>query len=246
MAYGIFARYYDALTTNIEYRARAVYFDNLIQKYSTGKKLLLDLACGTGSLSFEMAKLGYDVIGVDSSADMLSVAMSKNDGSSRAMFLNQPMQNLNLYGTVDAAICALDSLNHVAPAELKQVFERLRLFVSLGGVFVFDVNTKYKHQKILANNCFVYENDDIYCVWQNYLREDSSVEIILDFFENRSDNTYIRHRERFCEYIHEDSHLREALSAAGFEVHAVYDADTENPLRESSDRVVYVAVRMQD
>jgi len=241
MAYGIFARHYDALTTNVKYSSRAMYFDGLIQKYSPGRGLLLDLACGTGSLSVEMAKLGYEVIGVDASADMLSVAMSKNDTPSRVMFLNQPMQKLNLYGTVDAVVCALDSLNHLAPKELKQVFERLRLFVAPGGVFVFDVNTKYKHQKILADNCFVYENNDVYCVWQNNLREDSSIEIILDFFENCSDGTYKRHREEFCEYIHEDSHLRKTLTAAGFEVQAVFDADTENPPAENSERVVYIA-----
>ena len=243
MAYGVFARHYDALTANVNYNLRAVYFDSLIQKYLSGAKLLLDLACGTGSLSFEMARLGYEVIGVDASADMLSVAMHKNDDSARVIFLNQTMQGLDLYGTVDAVVCALDSINHLTPDELSKALERLRLFVAPRGIFVFDVNTEYKHREVLADNCFVYEHDEVYCVWQNHLREGCSVEITLDFFECCDNGAYERHREQFCEYIHEDARLREMLECAGFMVLDVFEADTKNPPGPKSERVVYVAVR---
>jgi len=244
MAYGVFARYYDALTANVQYKSRAVYFDGLIKKHIPDAKLLLDLACGTGSLSFEMSSLGYDIIGVDASPDMLSVAAQKNVCEPRVLFLNQAMQDLELYGTVDAAICALDSLNHLTPDELSKTLERLRLFIAPGGVFIFDVNTEYKHREVLAGSCFVYELDDLYCIWQSGLLKDASIEITLDFFERSHDGSYIRHREQFCEYLHEDARLRESLTYAGFKILDVFEADTQNPPGPKSERIVYVAIRL--
>ena len=105
MAYHCFAAYYDRLTWDVDYPGRAQYFQALLQKYHRGKvELLLDLACGTGSLSLELARLGYDVIAVDGSEDMLSQAMEKNDGSYPILFLCQQMEDLDLYGTIDAAV----------------------------------------------------------------------------------------------------------------------------------------------
>jgi len=240
MAYGIFARYYDALTQNVQYKSRAVYFNEIIQKYKPGKGILLDLACGTGSLSFEMAKLGYEVIGVDASADMLSIAMQKNTKEPRIMFLNQTMQGLDLYGTVDAAVCALDSINHLTADMLAKALDRLRPFLIPNGIFIFDVNTQYKHREVLADNCFVHEHDDVYCVWQNHLQKDDSVKITLDFFESDDSGSYTRHREELTEYLHEDEKLREMLKSAGFKVLAVLEADTQSTPGEKSERVVYV------
>ena len=242
-AYGAFARHYDALTKNVGYKARAAYFDGIIRDYAPGAKLLLDLACGTGSLSFEMAALGYEVIGVDSSPDMLSIAAQKNTGERPLMFLCQKMQRLDLYGTVDAAVCALDSINHLTEQQLSETLGRLGLFVAPGGVFVFDANTRCKHRKVLGANCFVYEHDDVYCVWQNNLLADDAVAITLDFFEGSGAGPYKRIREQFREYIHEVKTLRGMLDDSGFELLKTFEADTKNPPTDNSERVVYVARR---
>jgi hypothetical protein len=127
--------------------------------------------------------------------------------------------------------------------ELSQALGRLSLFVAPGGIFVFDVNTAYKHRRILASNCFVYERSGIYCVWQNALQNDDSVEITLDFFEHCGNNSYKRHREQFYEYIHEDGALRAMLDDAGFDVLDIFEADTDMPPTAESDRLIYVAKR---
>jgi 2-polyprenyl-3-methyl-5-hydroxy-6-metoxy-1,4-benzoquinol methylase len=138
--YAEFAAYYDQLTANVDYRRRASYFHNLIKTYQSPKSsgnLLLDLACGTGSLSVELSRLGYDVIGVDASPEMLSQAMAKNSGQDRQiLYLCQEMPQLDLYGTIDVAVCALDSLNHLTELrDLRRTIERVSLFLNPEGCF---------------------------------------------------------------------------------------------------------------
>lgn len=167
MSYNTFAGFYDELTDDISYPRRAAYFDRVIQKFHPGASILLDLACGTGSLSIELARLGYDVVGTDASQQMLSEAMLKKEialygenfereepsdpGIAKLLFLCQPMQELDMYGTLDAAVCALDSLNHVTdPQVVQRIFDRVSLFLNPGAVFVFDVNSVYKHRRCWA------------------------------------------------------------------------------------------------
>lgn len=244
MAYQTFAAYYDRLMGDeVDYRARARYFDALIRRYADTpeQKLLLDLACGTGSLSVELCALGYDVIGVDASADMLAEAAAKGRG--KILFLCQTFDTLDLYGTVGAAVCALDSLNHITDAvALQAAFARVALFTAPGGVFVFDVNTPYKHRQILADNTFVYDLDDLFCVWQNTTDESLLTEITLDFFV-RSGAHYTRESERFCERAYAHETLVELLERTGFDLCAVYAGDTFDPPGETAQRAVYIAKR---
>ncbi|HOV41769.1 MAG TPA: class I SAM-dependent methyltransferase, partial [Oscillospiraceae bacterium] len=185
-SYSNFARFYDLLTGNISYKKRAEYFNSIIEKFGGEKGILLDLACGTGSLSEEMARLGYDVVGVDSSPEMLTVALDKKIESGLPIqYLCQDMTELDLFGTVDAAVCALDSINHLPDINsVRKTFEKVSLFSNPGAIFVFDANTPYKHREVLANNVFVYDLDEVFCVWQNsYDEKTCTVEINLDFFE---------------------------------------------------------------
>ena len=114
------------------------------------------------------------------------------------LFLCQKMQRLDLYGTVDTVFCALDSINHLSgPEQVLETFKRVAFFLNDDGWFIFDVNTPFKHEKVLADNTFVYDLPDIYCVWQNtYNPQDGSVAIELDFFE-RQGKLYARSSERF-------------------------------------------------
>ena len=244
MAYQAFASYYDRLIKNeVDYRARARYFDALIRRYADTpqQNLLLDLACGTGSLSVELSAIGYDVIGVDASAEMLAEAAAKGRG--KILFLCQAFDTLDLYGTVGAVVCALDSLNHITDAAaLEAAFARVALFTAPGGVFVFDVNTPYKHREILADNTFVYDLGDLFCVWQNTTDASLQTEIALDFFL-RSGACYTRESERFCERAYTHETLAKLLDQAGFDLCAVCEGDIFDPPGETAQRAVYIAKR---
>lgn len=242
MSYDLFAEYYDELMSEVDYPARARYMDSLIREYKPDAHLLVDLACGTGSMTVEFAAMGYDVIGTDLSENMLSKAREKSDGS--ILYLCQSMQELDMYGTIDAFVCTLDSLNHIEDREqLASALSRVSLFMEPDGVFVFDMNTPYKHEQILADNAFVYETEDVYCVWQNEYCGEGRVEIALDFFERRPDGSYIRDSEDFCEVAYSVEETERLLNNAGLRLLAAYDDMTRNPPRTDSQRIVFVAAK---
>ncbi|HHV31100.1 class I SAM-dependent DNA methyltransferase [Caproiciproducens sp. LBM24188] len=244
MSYVSFAQYYDALTQNVEYQKRADYFCGLLERYNHEPGITLDLACGTGSLTVELAKRGFDVYGVDRSSAMLSVAQQKAaQAQLNLLFLCQDMLRLDLFGTVDTVICALDSVNHLnGENEVLKAFQRVSLFLNPDGYFVFDVNTIYKHKHILANNVFIYDTDSVYCVWQNHLNEKNCrVGITLDLFGRDERGAYHRSTERFYERAYELDQVVSLLDRAGMEAVGMFDDLTfENP-QETSERVVFVA-----
>lgn len=238
--YKHFALFYDQLTENIDYGGRAAYFDSIIKKFGNGGNLLLDLACGTGSLSIEMERIGYDVIGTDNSSDMLSVAMGKDHKN--VIFLCQPMDKLDMFGTMDVVICALDSINHeINPKKVKKAFERVSLFLNDGGLFIFDVNSEYKHENVLGNNTFVYDLGNIYCVWENsYNRDLLKTSINLDFFHSKDGKNYKRYGESFAEVVYTPEQIEEFVSDAGLEIVGIYEGDGFNHPKNDSERIVYV------
>ncbi len=243
MSYDDFSRFYDMLTDNVEYEKRADYFCRLLSMCGIEDGILLELGCGTGSMSVIMAEKGFDVIGVDSSIGMLNAAQQKMFESGKHMLLlNQNMQEIDLYGTVDCAICVLDGINHLNSAEdVKKTFEKVSLFMNPGGAFAFDVNTVYKHKKVLADNVFVYEPDGLFCVWQNNFNEtDNSVEISLDFFEEE-DGVYYRSSESFTEQAYELDEIKNWLENSGFEVMGIYDDLTTDEVKSDSERAVFLA-----
>ncbi len=186
-SYSVFARYYDLLTENVDYEARAAYLDELIrQLHPVEDCVLLDLACGTGTLSEAMARRGYDVIGVDGSGDMLNEAVEKKCESGLPIqYVCQDMRRLELYGTVDVTICMLDSLNHLPGLpDIQNVFRRVSQYTEPGGLFLFDVNTLHKHRVTLGDQVFLFDLDEVYCVWENRFDGDATVTITLDFFLN--------------------------------------------------------------
>ena len=243
--YHSLANFYDLLTGDISYSSRADYFERLIKRYAPDAKLLLDLACGTGSLSVELARRGFDVIAVDGSFEMLSELLQKKIETGLDILpLCQDMPQLDLYGTIDATVCALDSLNHLTDEKLvKKTIERVALFTNPGGVFAFDVNSEYKHREVLGSNVFVYDYDEVYCVWQNtYDPETQIVDMDLDIFECR-DGVYFRSADHISERAYSDAFLRETLAECGFgEVHC-FDEDSFDPPRPDSQRLVYLAVK---
>ena len=223
---------------------RAEMLHRIIERFSRVKgNILLDLACGTGSLSFEMAALGYDVIGVDGSEEMLGIALEKKFHSGQPVqFICQDMRQLDMFGSVDITLCALDSLNHLPSSDdLRKVFESVALFSQPGGLFIFDMNTLYKHRNVLADNTFTYETDNVYCVWENSLdRKSDEVRIALEFFERREDGSYLRSSDRFSEWAYTDDEILRLLRETGFELEKRLDGDSFGDLRDDSQRTLYV------
>lgn len=243
MSYDNFSRFYDMLTDNVEYEKRADYFCRLLSMCGIKEGILLDLGCGTGSVSVKMAEKGFDVIGVDSSIGMLNAAQQKMFESGRHMLLlNQKIQEIDLYGTVDCAICVLDGINHLDSAgDVRKTFEKVSLFMNPGGAFAFDVNTIHKHKNVLADNAFVFEPDGLFCVWQNnYNSSDNSVEISLDFFEEE-DGVYYRTGESFSERAYELDEIKKWLEDSGFEVVGIFDDLTTDEVRADSEKAVFLA-----
>lgn len=242
----IFSRVYDGLMGEVDYGARADFL--LAQLARHGKpspQLVLDLACGTGSLAVELARRGLEVIGVDGSQEMLSVAMSKSAGvTPPVLFLCQRMEQLDLYGTVEAAFCTLDSLNHLSGIDsLERVLGRLHHFIEPGGLFVFDLNTPYKHRQVLGSNTFVYDTPEVYCVWQNTPGPDDSVDISLDFFLPLGGGRYRRQAEQFREVVYPREQLLALLEDQGFRLLEELGDYRQHPPGPEEERILYIAQR---
>jgi len=243
LSYSVFAKYYDDLTANVDYKSRGNYFHEIIKKYNmTDNNILLDLGCGTGSLSEIMSDFGYDVIGVDNSAEMLGIAMNKKfEKNLPIQYLCQDMREIDMFGTIGITLCALDSINHLSSIDdVRKVFSRVSLFSEPKGLFIFDMNTLYKHRNILSNNTFTYETDDVYCVWENSLdRNTDEVNINLEFFE-RDDEIYHRTSESFKEKAYTLDTIEKTLSECGLEILAKYGDDTFDNPKENTQRIIIV------
>ena len=244
-SYGNFAYFYDNLTDNVDYEKRCAYIRDLLAENGIGEGILLDLACGTGTVSLLMSDMGYDVIGVDASEDMLSVAQEKKmESGADVIFLCQRMEELDLFGTINACVSTLDSINHVTDEEtVKEIFRRVSLFMEDKGLFVFDVNTPYKHREILGDNTFVYDTDEVYCVWQNSTDENLVTTVNLDIFEKDEDDeeTYYRYSEEFSERAYDLENIKKWLESVKFEVVAVYEEMTKDNVKVDTQRAVFVA-----
>lgn len=242
MAYEVFADYYDKLTGNVGYSERADYILNVLESLGHSAGLTLDLACGTGSLTLELKKKGVDIYGIDGSPDMLSVALQKaSEADEQILYLCQRMQSIDLYGTIDTCICTLDSINHMTnPKDVQKTFQRVSLFMNKGGVFLFDVNTVYKHKCVLSDNVFVFDTDEVYCVWQNTPADDNVVKISLDFFIPEGD-AYYRITEEFSERAYTTEELEEMLTQAGFKLEAVYGDMTFEAPSDDEQRLIIAA-----
>lgn len=242
-SYSDFARFYDSLMEDARYPERAAYMLEVCKRYAHEPGLCLDLACGTGSLTRMLYQLGINVFGADGSADMLTVAASQAaEKGLNIPFICQDMRELSLAQPVDTCVCTLDSINHLTePEDVQQTFLHLSENMNPGGLFVFDVNTPYKHREVLGNNAFTIENDTVFCAWQNVTEDGYLTEILLDFFEEQEDGSYRRYSEQFCERAYGDAQLRVMLSNAGFEVLGCFGDLTFEAPAQDEQRIIYIA-----
>ena len=214
--YDALARWYDSLTGDVPYREIADLYESEFAADGGEFRLLLDLCCGTGSMTWELAQRGYEMIAADRSVDMLMEAQSKSfDVNTRPLFLCQSAEELDLYGTVDAAVCCLDGLNYIPADALREVFRRLHLFIRPGGLFLFDVRTP-QFLRGLDGQVFVDETEDVLCLWRaDFDEEQQALVYGMDLFSRRG-RLWERSGEEHIEYAHTPEALQGALENAGF------------------------------
>lgn len=242
--YEALASSYDALTEDVGYEKRADFLEKLFRRSRIPVKVVLDLACGTGTMTWLLTGRGYELIGVDGSEEMLAAAMSKT-GSVQGVppiFLHQSMPRLDLYGTVDAAICCLDSLNYLtSPADVQRTFQRLHLFIAPGGELIFDVNTLDKFQS-LDGQVFLDETEESYCVWRTEFRR-SICTYWVDLFRKGTDGRYHRDTELHRQRYYAPEELTGWLREAGFGNIRVYgDCRLRRP-KDGEQRIYFCCTR---
>lgn len=215
-AYGPLAAWYDALTGDVPYARFADLYEAAFARDGGEFRLLLDLCCGTGTLTAEMARRGYELIGVDASPDMLMQAREKcADLPVPPLLLCQDAAQIDLYGTVDAAYCSLDGLNYIPPEDLRTVFFRLRYFIRPGGLLLFDVHTP-EWFRSLDGEVFVDESDDVLCLWRaDFDEQEEKIVYGMDLFE-RQGRLWRRSGEEHVEYAHKLEGLTALLEDLGY------------------------------
>lgn len=250
--YRALAGVYDLLSREIDYRAWADFIECCFARWLPEKpELVLDLACGTGRMTHELARRGYDMIGVDGSADMLSVAYDTKPEGSGTLLLEQDLRSFELYGTVGAVTCCLDSLNYLlADGDLAHCFRTVHNYLDPNGLFLFDMNTPEKFRSVYGNNAYVLEDEqptsdgtaDVFCAWQNHYDADTRIcDFDLSIFEEQPDGSYLRSDEHQQERCYTMEEITAALTDAGMELLGVFaDWDFSAP-DEKTERWYFCA-----
>lgn len=245
-AYTGFAEVYDTFMDNIPYEEWTAYIREILMEYDITDGLVLDLGCGTGTMTELLAGYGYDMIGVDNSEDMLEIAMEKKQQSGHdILYLLQDMREFELYGTVRAIVSACDSLNYITePEELKEVFRLVNNYLDPKGLFLFDFNTEYKYREILGDTTIAESREECSFIWDNYYDEEEKInEYDLTLFVQEG-KLYRKFEETHYQRAYTLKEMKELLKEAGLKFVTAYDAFTKNMPDEQSERI-YVIAREQ-
>ena len=242
-AYTGFAEVYDVFQDNVPYEEWCSYVTGLLKEYQVMDGLVLDLGCGTGSLTGLMARSGYDMIGIDNSGEMLQIAMNKRNASGLdILYLLQDMRGFELYGTVKAVISICDSMNYIMEyQELVEVFRLVNNYLDPKGVFIFDLNTEYKYRELLADNTFAEDREESSFIWNNFYDEVDKVnEYDLTLFVKEGE-LYRKFEETHYQRAYGLDQIQQAIRDGGMEFVAAYDACTRNPVQQDSERIYVIA-----
>ena len=245
-AYDAFASAYDALNSDADYTAMADHIDKVFARSNIPRSsLVLDLGCGTGMLTRELDARGYDMTGVDSSEEMLGKAYENSAQSGKILYLCQDITEFELYGTVAAAVCTTDTLNHLTDDEsVAKVFSLLHNYLDPGGIFIFDVNSEYKFSSVYGQNDYVLEDEGCLLTWQNdYDPENATADFYLTLFEETDGGLWRRTDTEFSEKYHSPEKLTAMLAHCGFEVLSVTDSSTDGSISEKTQRLCFTAKR---
>lgn len=243
-AYTGFAQVYDTFMDNVPYEEWADYYKEILREHGIMDGIVLDLGCGTGSMTELLAEQGYDMIGVDNSEEMLDLAMEKRAASGQdILYLLQDMRKFELYGTVRAVISACDSVNYLTePGDLVKVFSLVNNYLDPGGIFIFDLNTVYKYQEILGEQTIAEDREECSFIWDNFYDEEEMInEYDLTVFVQEEGDLFRRYCETHYQRAYSSETVRALIEKAGMEVLAIYDAFTYNKPKPDSERVYFVA-----
>jgi len=237
-----FAQMYDELMSNVPYEKWGNYINDKLRERLPNIKnpLVVDLACGTGTITLFLANMGFDMIGVDISENMLAEAQRKSYEAGRnILFLAQDIRRLDLFGTVDAMVSVCDGINYILdPDDLCTVFKRVRLFLNPMGVFIFDMNTEYKFKQLLGQRSFEAQAESGAAYeWDNNYDEKTKInEYRVQFYTNDDSFTEIHKQRAF-----DTKDIIKKLSDAGFSKISAYHNYTDEPFRPDSPRITYIA-----
>ena len=242
-AYEKFAQVYDLFMDNIDYEEWADYITDHLKKYGIEDGLVLELGCGTGTMTGLLADKGYDMIGVDNSEEMLSVAREYTMENTEILYLLQDMQEFELYGTVRAVVSVCDSLNYITEEEeLEHVFALVNNYLDPGGLFIFDMNTVHKYRDVIGDTTIAEDREDGSFIWENsYDRENALNVYELALFLPREDGLYEKCEEEHVQKAYSIEAIKAMIVKAGMELVAVCDAYTHNPGDENCERLTFVA-----
>lgn len=246
-SYQSFAQVYDTFMDNIDYDGWSAYLIGLLREYGICDGLVLELGCGTGSMTERLAMAGYDMIGSDLSPDMLEIAMEKKDASGlNILYLLQDMCEFELYGTVRAIVSVCDSMNYILEEEdLLQVFRLVNNYLDPGGMFIFDLNTTKKYRD-MGETTIAENREEASFIWENYFDEEEKIneyDLTL-FIRDEEDGRFDRFEEFHEQRAYSLTEIGELIRESGMELIAMYDAFTHEPATEECERV-YVIAREQ-
>lgn len=256
-AYQDFAYVYDELMDATPYEEWCERIDNLIEKYGVSKKernaanaldsernLVVDLGCGTGTLTELLYRKGYDCIGIDNAGEMLNVAMEKRtESGSEILYLLQDMRELELYSTVGTVVSVCDSVNYILEEEeLMKTFSLINNYLYPGGIFIFDFNTEYKYREVIGDATIAENREDCSFIWENYYDTESCVnEYDLTIFVQEEEDHFRRFTETHYQRGYMPEQMVKLIEQAGMKLLEMKDADTGKEVTAESQRVYIVA-----
>lgn len=243
-AYTSFAKVYDTFMDNIPYEEWAEYLTALLKEYGVSDGLVLDLGCGTGTMTEILAAKGYDMIGADYSEEMLEIAMEKREESgSDILYLLQDMREFELYGTVRAVVSVCDSVNYITEEEeLEEVFRLVNNYLDPKGIFVFDFKTLYNYRDVLGDRTIAEKRESCSFIWDNYFYEDEKInEYELTLFIQDEGDLYRKFEEIHYQKAYTLEDMIRIVKASGLEFVAAYDAFTKEKPQEESERIYIIA-----
>ena len=243
-AYSGFAKVYDLFMDNIPYGEWTEYVKELLAEEGITDGILLDLGCGTGSVTELLAKAGFDMIGIDNSEEMLDIAMEKRyESGLDILYLLQDMREFELYGTVKGVVSICDSMNYILDDEdLLDVFKLVHNYLDNNGIFVFDMNTMYKYREILADNTFAEDREESSFIWGNYYDEEDEInQYDLTLFIKEESGLFRKYEETHWQRGYEIRTIKALLKEAGMEFVAVYGVGTRKKPAKDSERIYVIA-----
>ena len=245
-AYSGFAKVYDLFMDNIPYEEWTDYVKELFAEEGVKDGILLDLGCGTGSVTELLSKSGFDMIGIDNSEEMLEIAMEKRAESGLdILYLLQDMREFELYGTVKGVVSICDSMNYILDDEdLLDVFKLVHNYLDNEGIFIFDMKTMHEYANVMADNTFAEDREESSFIWENYYDEEEEInQYDLSIFVKEEDGRYRKYEETHLQRAYEQQCVEELIKESGLELLHVYDAFTRELPAENSQRIYFVCRR---